>query len=171
MVDLGDAERGIRELHSHYTDAVFRQDARAFAECFVQNGEWRISGRVFRGSAEIEAAITTILDKFDRVLITFRTPILAEVDGVIGGRTYIDEKCAWKNGNRNVSIGRYYERFAQEDGRWRFSWRLFQLVYRGDPDLSGTFFDCPDFGPPPGMPPLDATTEDIASTRWGLAPG
>jgi len=170
MTDLRTAEKSIRDLHSRYTDAVFRQDFDSFAECFASDGEWRISGRVFRGRAEIREGISIILDKFIRVLITFRTPILAEVGGEVVGRTYIDERCAWKNGNRNISMGRYYERFAVEDGRWRFSWRLFQLLYRGDPDLSGTFFDHPDYGPPPGMPPLDANTEDMASARWGLPP-
>jgi uncharacterized protein (TIGR02246 family) len=168
MTDLIAAERGIRDLHARYTDAVFRQDFDAFADCFADEGEWRISGRVFRGRQEIREGISIILDKFIRVLITFRTPMVELVDGEVVARSYVDEKCAWKNGNRNVSIGRYYERFAEEDGRWRFSWRLFQLLYRGDPDLSGTFFDHPDYGPPPGMPPLDANTEDMASARWGL---
>jgi uncharacterized protein (TIGR02246 family) len=168
MTDLMAAERGIRDLQARYTDAVFRQDFDAFADCFTREGEWRISGRVFKGRQEIREGISIILDKFIRVLITFRTPMVELVDGEVVARTYIDEKCAWKNGNRNISIGRYYERFAEEDGRWRFSWRLFQLLYRGDPDLSGTFFDHPDYGPPPGMPPLDANTEDMASARWGL---
>lgn len=168
MTDLMAAERGIRDLHARYTDAVFRQDFDAFADCFTREGEWRISGRVFTGRQEIREGISIILDKFIRVLITFRTPMVELVDGEIVARSYVDEKCAWKNGNRNISIGRYYERFAEEDGRWRFSWRLFQLLYRGDPDLSGAFFDHPDYGPPPGMPPLDANTEDMASARWGL---
>jgi hypothetical protein len=33
---------------------------------------------------------------------------------------------------------------------------------------SGTFYDFPDYGPPPGMPPLDAVPEDTATARWGL---
>ena len=40
----------------------------------------------------------------------------------------------------------------------------------GPPDMTGTFFDHPDYGPPPAMPPLDANTEDMASKRWGLPP-
>lgn len=170
MIDMAAAERGIRDLHARYTDAVWRQDFAAFAECFTREGEWRISGRVFRGRAEIEQAITTILDKFVRVMITFRSPILEVVDGDLVGRTYIDEKCAWKNGNTNISIGRYYERFTEIDGRWHFQWRLFQILYRGPEDLSGDWLDQPDYGPPPGFPPPDAGTIDTASQRWGLAP-
>ena len=169
MVDLIAAERGIRDLQARYTDAVFRKDFDAFAECHTRDGEWRISGRVFRGRAEIREAISIILDKFVRVLITYRTPILDVVDGQVVGRTYIDEKCAWKNGDTNISMGIYYEHFVEQGGRWRFQWRLFQMLYRGDPDLTGTFYDFPDYGPPPAMPPRDAVPEDTATARWGIA--
>ncbi len=171
MTEFAAAQAGIMELHSRYTDAVLRHDYDAFAECFTEDGEWRISGRVFCGRAEIKAAISTILDQFIRVLITFRTPILEVGDGRASGRSYIDEKCAWKNGNTNISVGRYYEHFVLQDGRWYFEWRLFEMIYRGDPDMTGTFFDPIDCGPPPAMPPRDAVTEDMASTRWGLSSG
>ena len=171
MTDLVIADTGIRQLHARYTDAVWRHDYDAFADCFIKDADWRISGRVFRGRAEIRDAIERILGNFRRVLISFGTPSLTVGDGAATGRTYITEKCAWKNGNTNISIGRYYEHFVDEGDRWRFSWRLFQLHYRGPPDLSGTFFDNPDYGPPPGMPALDANTDDHASARWRLSPG
>lgn len=171
MTDLQAAEAGIRQLHSRYTDAVFRKDPIAFAECFAPDGEWRISGRVFRGREEIRDTISVILDNFTRVLISFRTPIVDVRGGAITARTYIDEKCAWKNGNSNISIGRYYERFAERDGQYFFQWRLFQILYRGPEDLSGDWLDQPDFGPPPGMPPRDADTLDTAGKRWGLSDG
>jgi hypothetical protein len=170
MTDLVVADVGIRQLHARYTDAVWRHDYDAFADCFTAQAEWRISGKVFRGRAEIRATIERILGNFRRVLISFGTPILEVGDGAATGRTYINERCAWKNGNTNISIGRYYERFVDEGGRWRFDWRLFQLHYRGPPDLTGTFFDNEDYGPPPGMPDPDANTIDHASIRWGLHP-
>lgn len=164
----GDIDRAIRDTQARYTDAVWRKDVDAFAGCFTPHAEWRISGRVFRGREEISNGISVIFGNFITVLITFRSPIITMLDGEPCARTYIDEKCAWNNGNRNISIGRYYERFAEHDGRWLFNWRLFELHYRGDPDLSGTFFEHPDYGPPPAMPPLDANTIDMASNRWGL---
>jgi hypothetical protein len=170
MTDIIVADAGIRQLHARYTDAVWRHDYDAFADCFTQDAQWRISGRVFRGRAEIRQAIERILRGLNRVLISFGTPILEVGEGVATGRTYINERVAWKNGNTNISIGLYYERFAAQGDRWRFQWRLFQLQYRGPADLSGTFFDNPDYGPPPGMPPLDADTTDHASARWGLNP-
>jgi uncharacterized protein (TIGR02246 family) len=168
MTQLIVAEAQIRQLQARYTDAVWRHDYAAFADCFTEDGEWRISGMILKGRAEIKNTIERILGNFRRVLISFGTPILTVGDGTATGRTYITEKCAWKNGESNISIGLYYERFVEDGDRWRFAWRLFQLHYRGPPDLSGTYFDNPDFGAPPGMPDIDERTIDVASTRWKL---
>ena len=163
-----EAECGIRQLQARYTDAVWRKDYAAFANCFTTDGEWRISGQVFRGRTEIEAMIGRILDNFHRVLITFRTPIVDLTQVGATARTYITEKCAWKNGETNISIGLYFEHLVQEPDGWRFAWRLFQQHYRGPPDLTGTFFDNPDYGPPPAMPPRDALTANTATKRWRI---
>jgi len=162
-------EAGIRQLHARYTDAVWRKDAAAFAACFASDGEWRISGMVLTGRMQIEQTIAAIFAKMHRVLITFRTPLLDISGGAITARTMIDERVAWTDGNTNVSIGRYYERFVEEDGRWLFAWRLFELHYRGSPDLTGDWFEHPDYGPPPAMPPLDAVSLDTSSQRWQLS--
>lgn len=87
---------------------------------------------------------------------------------VVTSRTYIDEECAWKNGNTNISIGRS-ERLSEVDGRWFFQWQLSRSFIAGAEDLSGDWLDQPDYGPPPGFPPPDASTIDTASARWGLA--
>ena len=168
MTELVVAEAQIRQLQARYTDAVWRQDYAAFADCFTEDGEWRISGMILRGRPQIKEAIERILGNFRRVLISFGTPILAVGDGTATGRTYVTEKCAWKNGNTNISIGRYYERFVEDGDNWKFAWRLFQLHYRGPADLSGTFYENPDFGAPPGMPEIDVGTDDHASARWKL---
>lgn len=169
MTDFAAAEAGIRQLHARYTDAVWRQDADAFARCFTPDGEWRISGMVLKGREQIAEMIGRILGNLTRVLFTYRTPSLDVGDGVATARAYIDERCAWKNGDTNIAIGRYYERLVEHDGEWFFDWRLFELHYRGPADMTGTFFDHPDLGPPPAMPPRDANTDDMASARWKLS--
>jgi uncharacterized protein (TIGR02246 family) len=168
MTELIVAEAQIRQLQARYTDAVWRHDYSAFADCFIEDGEWRISGMILKGRTEIKNTIERILGNFRRVLISFDTPILSVGDGTAMGRTYVTEKCAWKNGEANISIGRYYERFVEDGDRWRFAWRLFQVHYRGPADFSGTFYDNPDFGAPPGMPDIHEGTIDHASERWKL---
>ena len=59
-------------------------------------------------------------------------------------------------------MGLYYERFANGGDRWRSSWRLFQTLYTGPSDLSGSFHEVPDYGAPPSMPPLDALTSNVS---------
>jgi hypothetical protein len=169
MSDFADAECGIRQLHARYTDAVWRKDAQGFAECFTQEGEWRISGMALKGRAEVSATIEKIFLVARRVLIEFQPPIITLTDGKAFGRTYLTEKCSWLNGREpNISIGRYYERFVKDGDRWLFGWRVFQILYTGPADLSGTYHDQPDFGPPPGMPPMDFIPLDHAKGKWEL---
>lgn len=159
----------IRDLHARYTDAAWRKDHAAFAECFATDAEWRIGGLALQGREQIEEAIGKILANVRRVLITFQAPILHIGNDGLSGRTYIQEQVARIDGSSNIAIGRYYERFVEEEGRWRFVWRLFERHYTGPADLSGEFHEWPDYGPPPAMPPLDAPSGDFAAARRDLA--
>jgi hypothetical protein len=158
MTDFIVAETAVRQLHARCIDAVWRSDYAAFGDCFTQDAEWRIAGMVLRGRARIEAALERLVTNSHRVLMTFRTPILEVGNGAASGRTYVSEQSAFINGRPGTTIGIYYERFVDQGDRWRFTWRLFQLHYIGPPDLSGSFFEHADYGPPPGMPGLDAPT-------------
>jgi uncharacterized protein (TIGR02246 family) len=167
MTDKANATQDIAQLYARYADAVWRHDYEAFGRCFTPDGEWRISGLELRGRDRITATIERILERFRKVRIVVGTPILDfESSGTASGRVQMTEHCAWKNGDTNISLGTYYDRYVLTEGRWCFAWRLFAMDYRGPPDLTGTWFETPDFGPPPAMPPLDTTTPDIATERW-----
>jgi uncharacterized protein (TIGR02246 family) len=169
MIDQTSAAQEISQLYARYADAVWWHDYAAFGQCFAPDGEWRISGLELRGRAEITATIERILARLRKVRIVVGTPILYfGDDGTASGRIHMTEHCAWKNGDTNISLGTYYDRYALVDGRWLFAWRLFAMDYRGPPDLTGTWLETPDYGPAPAMPPLDATTPDIATARWGV---
>ena len=158
MTDFVVAEAAIRQLHARYADAVWRRDYEAFADCFTEDAQWRISGMVLRGREEIVWNLKRLMPRFRRILMTFRTPIIDVGDGVATGRTYVTEQSALVDGTPGSTIGIYYERFVDQGDRWRCSWRLFQLHYMGPAELTAPFFDNPDFGPPPMMPDLDAPT-------------
>jgi hypothetical protein len=166
--NLVDTELAVRDLHARYTDAVWRKDFTAFGECFTHGAEWHIGGLALQGRARIVEGIEKILANFRRVLITLHTPIVHINAGGISARSFVTEQVARLNGQSNVSVGRYYERFELEDRRLRFSWRLFELHYSGPPDLTGSFSEHPDYGPPPAMPPQDAPSGDFAAAKWGI---
>lgn len=157
---FAEVEAQVRQLHAHYADAVWRKDAAAFAQCFMPDAEWRISGMVLTGRDEITAGFQHLLASANRVLITFQTPLLDLAGGpAAAARVYVTERCSWTDKAPNLNIGRYYERYAESGGRWRFSWRLFQLLYKGPADLTGEYLEHPDYGAWPGMPPADAVPD------------
>jgi ketosteroid isomerase-like protein len=158
------AECGIRQHHARYCDAVWRLDYEAFADCFTEDCEWRIGGVIQRGREEIVAHNRELFStKFRRLFITLRTPIIElHPDGTASGRTYFTAQNVMADGSGFSPMGVYYERFVDGGDRWRSSWRLFQTLYTGAADLSGSFHDVPEFGPPPNMPPRDATTANVS---------
>jgi ketosteroid isomerase-like protein len=146
------ADAAVRELHVRYADAVWRQDFAAFGDCFSVDCEWRTGGKIMRGRKSIVEGFREIVSHFDRILLTFRSPMLQVSDGAAAARTYVNEMTARKSGGPSTAIGLYYERFVDEGDRWRFKWRLWQTLYRGNADLTGSFFEFEDFGAPPAMP-------------------
>ena len=87
MTDFVAAESGIRQLQARCIDTVWRKDAKGFAECFVEDGEWKIAGQHVRGRAEIEALFAKLLGLCDKVITQNGTPILTVEQGSAFGRT------------------------------------------------------------------------------------
>ncbi len=160
MTDFVLAEAMIRQLHARYADAVWRQDYEAFGDCFVEDARWTVGGRVMNGREEIVTNLKKLMPLCERILMTFRTPILEVGDGVATGRTYVTENNVFVDGRPGASIGIYFERFKDCGDRWRFTWRLFQTQYVGPADITGPLYQNPDYGPPPNMPPLDVVSID-----------
>lgn len=152
MNDFVVAECGIRQLHARFIDAVWRKDAEAFAACFCKDGEWKIAGMHMRGRTEIAGAIVKLLGACDRVFILPSMPLL-EADGAeIAGRVYAGEFAKMPDGSSALALGIYYDRYAEEDGRWRFRKRHWSFQYRGPMDFTAAMAGVPDYGPFPTAP-------------------
>jgi uncharacterized protein (TIGR02246 family) len=159
MTDLLLAEFAVRQLHARYVDALWRKDPESFADLFAEDAEWKISGMHLRGRTQIRTEFAKFMRHIDRTFMICGTPIVAIVDGVVTSRTHVTENNKFASGRTASTIGIYYERFTQEDERWRFKWRHWNLWYIGPPDFSAPLYQCKEFGSPPGMPsPDDPTT-------------
>ena len=157
------AIEGIRQLHARYVDAVFRKDYTSFAACWTEDAEWRIAGRILRGQAEIVGFLELTMGNFHRVIQTFRNPLVELTGkGEARSRVHVTEQNGFKDGRPGGTIGTYYEKLVERDGLWLRSWALFQLHYMGPADLTGDYFDQPDYGPPPAFPPPDAIAPDYS---------
>jgi uncharacterized protein (TIGR02246 family) len=164
MTEFHVAECMIRQLHAHYVDAVWRKDIDRFGDCFAEDCEWRIAGHVLQGRPAIVAFMSHVFPQFERILLTMRTPVLEVGEGVASARTYFTEQSKFADGRPMAAIGSYFERFVDEGDRWRFKWRLFQTEYASSPDFTGPFYENPEWGAPPAMPPLDAVPVDHSGT-------
>jgi len=158
MIDLAAATFAIGQLHARYADALWRKDPQSFGDLFAQHAEWKVSGMHLRGREEIRSTFARFMEHTGRTLMTYRTPIVELVDGVVTSRTYVTEANKFADGQSADTIGIYYERFTREDGEWRFLYRHWNLYYIGPPDLAAEFYDVLDYGPPPGFPGPDAPT-------------
>ena len=161
MTDLPAADAGIRQLQSRYIEAVWRRDYAAFGDCFCTDAEWRIAGRVLRGRQACVDFLAEFMPLFDRVRMTMQTPILDVGERSATGRTDVFEHNILKDRTRHITIGVYYDRFVEAGDRWRFAAHFYQLYYIGPPDMSGDFHEVADFGPPPAMPGVEATTVQL----------
>lgn len=158
MIDFVAAEAGIRQLHARFVDAVWRQDAEAFANCFASDGEWKIAGLHMKGREEIGATFGKLLGVCEKVLVMPGLPILEVDGGKAQGRIHLTEFAKMVDGTSALTIGIYHDRYVEEGGRWVFQWRHFSLQYRGPTDLSAELVPSPDYGPFPGIPEPDEPT-------------
>jgi ketosteroid isomerase-like protein len=153
------ADAGIRQLHARFSDAVWRQDAPAFGQCFARDGEWKIAQLHFRGREEIESKVPAMLAYCERITLITGQPVIELTDvGAAIGRLPMTELSKLKDGSSALTLDIYYDRYVKEDSRWRFAWRHWGLHYRGPIDLSAEFVACPDYGPPPGLPNANEPT-------------
>lgn len=162
------AEIGVRRLHALCADAVWRRDGASFANCYTEDGVWKIAGLELRGRQAIGEALGELGAANERVLMVFGSPILEIVDGKLAGRTYIVEHVKLLDGSASATIGTYFERFAERDGNWLFEWRHFDFGYLGPTDLSAPFFSIPDYGPPPAFPDPDSRTAGVQFRARGM---
>lgn len=159
MTDWLLADAGVRQLYGLYADALWRKDLDAFGACFAEDAVWKIAGRTIRGRAEIVAMFEAAMANSHKVAMFTGLPVVSVEGGEVTARTQVTEYCKLKDGTAVRTLAIYYDRFVEQDGRWRFQWHHFNMYYYGPPDFSAPYYDCQEFGPPPGFPgPDDPTT-------------
>ena len=153
------AESAIRQLYARYNDALWRKDSDAFVDCFAAGAVWKIAGLTICGSAEIRSLFEKYMAAYHKVMMFTGIPVLDVGMGTATGRVPITEYSKLPDGQAIRTLGIYYDRYVEEAGRWRFSWRHFNLYYYGPPDFSEPYYECREYGPPPAIPgPNDPTT-------------
>lgn len=158
MSDFVVAEAGIRQLHARIVDAIWRKDADDFAGCFAEDGEWKIAGMHMRGREVIRETFAKLLSACQKVQLITGMPLLDIGSGTATGRVQCTELAKMGDGTSAMTLGVYFDRYVEVDGKWLFQWRHWALHYRGPTDLSADLVECPDYGSPPNLPGPDEPT-------------
>jgi hypothetical protein len=153
------AEAKIRDLAARYCDAVNRRDTEAWRNTWSVDAEWSLLGQSTRGR---DAIVNRWLELMGTIPFVMQLPSFGVIDfpesGVgeepqrsstssftASGRWYINEISQRPTG-AGMTIGVYRDLYIHsgEDDDWRFARRRFDILYRGQPDLSGKTFPSPD---------------------------
>ena len=158
MTDWLLAEARVRRLYGLYADALWRRDVAAFGACFAEDAIWKIAGRKLEGRAEIVAGFEAFTASAHKVAMFTGLPVVWLDGGEVTARTQVTEYSKLKDGTAIRTLGVYYDRLAEAGGEWLFRWHHFDMSYYGPSDFSASYYDCPDYGPPPGFPGPEAPT-------------
>lgn len=131
----------LRDLVSHYTDAVNRRASAELAALWIPDGSWTVPGlgRV-EGRQTIADTLTRMQSNYEFIYQTI-TSGWVDVDGdEARGTWYVDEFGRLTSGDGSFLIGKYDDRMTRTDEGWRFVSRDFTMLYLGKPEVAGKHY-------------------------------
>jgi ketosteroid isomerase-like protein len=158
MDEFTRADAGIRQLHARFADAVWRQDAFVFSNCWAEDGIWKIAGMEKTGRSEIADACVLMLGRCSHIHLITGLPVLQVNGSTAQGRLSMTEFARMQDGSTAMTIGWYHDIYVEIGTTWHFQRRHWSMKYRGNPDLTGLFADTPNYGAFPAGPALDEPT-------------
>jgi ketosteroid isomerase-like protein len=130
----------IEALRGEFTDAGMMRDYDRFAALFTQDGVWRIPhvNVEFVSRAEVRAGIERLGGLWDYFVQTPH-PGTIQLDGDTAvGRSYVAEFGHARDGNSHSNYGVYHDRYQRTADGWRFTERVYELIYLDTNPLAGS---------------------------------
>ena len=139
MTDIWETTIAINGLAARYADAVNRWDRDQLATCFTSDVTWSAGPLSAQGRPAVLDLMTSVRERFDWLIQTVGGVNVVDV-GEAGAtcRVYATE---WSMSKREgaVLLGEYHDRCVCDDGDWRFTRRVLDVLYQGPahPILAG----------------------------------
>jgi uncharacterized protein (TIGR02246 family) len=121
----------LRQLVSHYCDAVVRKDDAAFAALWTTDGVWDL-GEPIAGRDAISELFTKVMRGFTWLVQTAPNAVF-EVDEAAGsatGRVTVMEQFKKARGGPGTLVGVYHDRYVRQQGVWHFAERRLEVIDR-----------------------------------------
>ncbi len=132
-------ELALRDLQARYIDAVNRYNETDWAATWSDSASWNLLGMEVEGKAAIVQLWQGAMGSFDFALMMLNSGTV-QVDGdTATGRWYVTEHIKPKEGEPNITLGVYDDRYVKENGQWLFAHRHYNVMYQGAADYSGNY--------------------------------
>ena len=142
MTSNVNAPRGAAaELVHRYCDAVVRQDREQWGATWAENAAWELGpDRVIEGRGPIIAHWEESISSIDVVVqLASNGEVSSTGETTAEGRWYITEHIRRRNGDLGMLLAWYDDTYVHEGGSWLFASRRLTQIYRGPPNLTGTW--------------------------------
>ena len=136
-------ELAIRDLNARYIDAVNRYHQDDWAATWSETASWNLLGMEVEGKANIVPLWAGAMSSFNFALMMLNSGTI-QIDGDSDnnratGRWYVTEHINPKEGDPNITLGVYDDRYVKENGQWLFAHRHYNVMYQGAADYSGNY--------------------------------
>jgi hypothetical protein len=135
------ARQPIAELVHRYCDAVVRQDQEQWGATWSEDSLWDLGpDRIIEGRGPI---IAHWLESMAPIEVVVQQASNGEVRSTgetrAEGRWYITEHIKRRSGELGMLLAWYDDTYVREAGSWLFASRRLTQIYKGPPDLSGSW--------------------------------
>lgn len=121
----------IHQLYAKYSDAISRNDEKAFASCWADDATWLLFGLTHQGKQAILQAYTQSVAATDFILHLAMSPLISIQGTSAKVRSQVLEILHFSNGGAVLLLGHYNDELNKSGGQWLFVSRRFTLRYSG----------------------------------------
>ncbi|MCB1688335.1 MAG: nuclear transport factor 2 family protein [Halioglobus sp.] len=136
-------ELALRNLMARYIDAVNRSDGDAWISTWAEDGVWNLMGEPVSGRENILGLWQQMMGGFEFALMLPSSCLFSVEGNTATGHWYLHEHMRDQQGNGNTMLSRYLDTYTRKDGQWFYQSRVYNIMYHGPADLSGTYTPLP----------------------------
>jgi uncharacterized protein (TIGR02246 family) len=129
-------ELAIRQLAAEYIDAVNRYNGEDWIATWSDDATWFLMGMEVSGKEDIFNLWKGAMSTFDFAIMMLNSGTVTVDGDSASGRWYVTEHINPKEGDTNLTLGVYDDKYIKKDGKWLFSERRYHVMYQGPADYS-----------------------------------
>ena len=129
-------ELAIRQLVAEYIDAVNRYHGEDWIATWSDAATWFLMGMEVTGREDIFNLWKGAMSTFEFAIMMLNSGTVTVEGDTATGRWYVTEHIKPKEGDTNLTLGVYDDRYIKQGENWLFAERRYHVLYQGPADYS-----------------------------------